>query len=166
MQALIKNREISNDSWTLLKDASNPDVLAVIPGKNLIVPLSFWKAYQTEVNDYAGGIAVWLDSHESVFDIGQALHDLALVALNFPVFSDGRAYSKARELREVLNYKGEVRAIGDVLIDQLYYMSRCGFDAFCVRFDQDSEESLAAFDHFKTGYQANVAEPDPLFRRR
>ena len=115
--------------------------------------------------EHPDNIAVWLNSDEGVGDLGEGLHGLPLVALNFPVFSDGRAYSKARELREI-GYKGEVRAIGDVLRDQLFYMSRCGFNAFQLRHDQDPEDCLAAFEDFQTTYTATVTEPVPLFRRR
>lgn len=155
-----------DDRWTILKDATGTDVLQVIPGKNLIVPLQYWKTYDQELADYAGEIAIWLDSHETVSEIGEKLHELPLVALNFPVFADGRSYTNARELREHLKYSGEIRAIGDVLRDQLYYMSRCGFDAYNLRHDQDLDACLQAFGDFKTGYQASIAEPTPLFRRR
>ncbi len=166
MQRLIKNGELVNDPWTLLREATGPEVLKIVPGKNFIVPLNFWKLYRSEMDDYAGAFALWLDSHENVADIGEALHDLPLIALNFPAFSDGRAYTNARELREFYEYKGEIRAIGDVLRDQLYYMMRCGFDAFEIRHDQDPESCLKAFSDFQTGYQASIDQPQPLFRRR
>jgi uncharacterized protein (DUF934 family) len=166
MQNLIKNGALENDRWTILQEASGPEVLQAVPGKNLIVPLQFCKDYAEELDDYTGEITIWLDSDENVNQIGPALHDLPLIALNFPVFSDGRSYTNARELRQQLDYKGEIRAIGDVLRDQLYYMSRCGFDAFALRHDQDPESCLQAFSDFTTGYQATVIEPDPLFRRR
>lgn len=166
MQKLIKDNAIVEDYWTILKEASNPKVLSIIPGKNMIIPLSLWRDYPEEVSDYIGKIAVWVNSDESVYDIGEQLHDLPLIALNFPAFSDGRSYSKARELREVLNYKGEVRAIGDILRDQLFYLSRCGFDAFTLRYDQDWDASLAALTDFSNSYQGTVAQPKPLFRRR
>ena len=166
MPILIKEGVVAPDEWTLLKEATGPEVLQVVPGKNFIVPLAFWRDYQPEMQDYNGRFAIWLDSHENVNDIGPGLHDIPLVALNFPVFSDGRAYTNARELREKLNYQGEVRAIGDVLRDQLFYMARCGFNAFQLRHDQDVEACLAAFKDFHTGYQASISDPLPLFRRR
>jgi len=166
MPKLIKHRAIANDRWTLLKDATGPEVLNAIPGKNLIVPLRFWQDYAIELETYAGDIGIWLDSDETISEIGDALNELPLIALNFPVFADGRSYSNARELRERFAYEGEIRAIGDVLRDQLYYMSRCGFDAFSLRHDQDPDSCIAALDDFTTGYQATVAEPIPLFRRR
>ncbi|MDP6095312.1 MAG: DUF934 domain-containing protein [Gammaproteobacteria bacterium] len=166
MQKLIKDGAIVNDRWTWLKEATNPAVLKMIPRKNLIVPLKLWRYEQEELFEFPGDISIWLNSHENVADIGEQLHELPLIALNFPVFSDGRPYSKARELRYDFGYKGELRAIGDVLRDQIFYMSRCGFDAFSPRYDQDVESCLEALEDFNTAYQASVAEPTPLFRRR
>ncbi len=166
MQKLIKDGEIVEDRWTVLKEATGPEVLRAVPGKNFIVPLNFWKNYSSELDDYMGDIALWLNSDENVNDIGDGLHTISLIALNFPVFSDGRSYTNARELREKLNYQGEVRAIGDVLRDQMFYMASCGFNAFSLRHDQDPELCLKAFEDFQTSYQATVANPEPLFRRR
>ena len=80
--------------------------------------------------------------------------------------TDGRGYSTARLLRERYGYQGEIRAIGDVLQDQLFLMARCGFDAFALRADKSIEKALAAFETFKAPYQAAVDQPQPLFRRR
>lgn len=166
MQKLIKNGSLIDDHWTILKSATGPEVLKAVPGKNLIVPLQFSRQFSSELEDHSGDIAIWLDSHELPEQIGEILQQLPLIALNFPAFTDGRSYSNARELRQRFNYQGEIRAIGDVLRDQLYYMSRCGFDCFDLRHDQDPEACLQAFTDFTTAYQASVAEPDPLFRRR
>ncbi len=166
MPKLIRNGEIVEDRWTLLKEATGPEVLKAVPGKQFIVPLNFWKLYSEELLEYQGEIALWLDSDENANSIGEHINELSVIALNFPVFSDGRSYSNARVLREQLGYTGEIRAIGDVLRDQIYFMSRCGFDAFALRHDQDPEACLQAFNDFHTGYQASVAEPTPLFRRR
>ena len=104
--------------------------------------------------------------NEFVDAIDTDLNDLPMIALNFPIFSDGRPYTTARELREVLNYRGEIRAIGDVLRDQLFYMAQCGFDSYLIRHDQDPVACIQAFDDFQTSYQGNVLTPDPLFNRR
>jgi len=166
MQKLIKDGLITDDKWTVLKEATGPEVLRVVSGKNFLVPLQFWKLYRSELDDYAGEIAVWLDSDQLASDLGKELHSLPVIALNFPVFSDGRSYSNARELREHFDYKGELRAIGDVLRDQIYYMASCGFDAFALRHDQDPDACLKAYEDFRTNYQATIKEPQPLFRRR
>lgn len=166
MPKLIKNAEVVQDNWTILRDATGPDILKAVTGKNFIVPLAFLQLYREELDQYIGDISVWLDSDENVNDIGTDLTQFSVIALHFPAFSDGRSYTNARELRQRLNYKGEIRAIGDVLRDQLYYMIRCGFDAFEIRYDQDVDACLSAFNDFKTGYQASMDEPTPLFRRR
>ena len=166
MPKLINREAVMDNPWTVMKTSTGPEILQAVPGKNFIVPLQFWRLYQTELSDYDGAIAVWLDSDERAEQIAADLDSLPLVALNFPVFSDGRSYTNARELRQRYDYKGEIRAIGDVLRDQLYYMAQCGFDSFELRHDQDADLCLAAFKDFTTGYQSTIAEPIPLFRRR
>ncbi|MEK6293743.1 MAG: DUF934 domain-containing protein, partial [Paraburkholderia tropica] len=91
---------------------------------------------------------------------------IALIAIDFPVFRDGRGYSIARLLRERYGYKGEIRAIGDVLRDQLRFYERCGFDAYALRADKDIHDALKAFTEFTVQYQGAFDEPSPLFRRR
>ncbi|HET7201273.1 MAG TPA: DUF934 domain-containing protein, partial [Burkholderiales bacterium] len=115
---------------------------------------------------YPGRLGVWLDANEGPESLAGDLRRFALVAVNFPKFGDGRAYSIARLLRERYGYKGELRAIGDVLHDHLYFMEQCGFDAFSLREDQDAQAALSAFDTFSDGYQTSVLRPTPLFRRR
>jgi uncharacterized protein (DUF934 family) len=166
MAKLIKNRSIAEDSWHLLRDVSDLDAIADRTAQALIVPLAFWLEHRQELKQRSGKTAVWLESNELPAALGEDLHSFALIALNFPVFSDGRAYSSARELRSNFMFKGELRAIGDVLRDQLFYMARCGFDAFVLREDQDIDSALAAFADFQEGYQVSVDKPQPLFRRR
>lgn len=170
MQKLINTTEVIDDSWTLLAQADSPDVLEVVPGKNLLLPLSLWRDHRESIENYSGSVSVWLDSHEGLDDLRAVFTDgltqLPVIALNFPAFADGRAYSTARELREKQGYEGEIRAIGDVLRDQLFYMSQCGFDTFALRHDQDIDTCLTAFKDFSTNYQATVTQPTPLFRRR
>jgi uncharacterized protein (DUF934 family) len=91
---------------------------------------------------------------------------VARIEVNFPSLADGRGYSIARLLRERHGYAGELRAVGDVQRDQLFYLARCGFDAFLLRKDEDAEDALAAFEDFSEAYQASVERPQPLFRRR
>jgi len=166
MGKLIKNRAIVADSWHLIKEVSGLNAIADRSSESLIVPLAFWLEHRQELKRRPGKTAVWLESNELPAALGEDLHAFALIALNFPVFSDGRAFSSARELRSNFMFKGELRAIGDVLRDQLFYMARCGFDAFVLREDQNTESSLAAFDDFHDGYQVSVDKPEPLFRRR
>ncbi len=166
MPKLIKNRALAQDPWTLIQEVANLEEIAQFNEQAIIVPLQAWQEHKTALQQRSGRCAVWLKSHELPSELGDDLHGFELIALHFPTFADGRAYSSARELRNNLAYKGEVRAIGDVLRDQLYYMARCGFDAFALRDDQNIEVALQAFDDFADGYQASVDKPLPLFRRR
>jgi uncharacterized protein (DUF934 family) len=88
------------------------------------------------------------------------------VEVNFPKFGDGRGFSIGRLLRERYGYKGELRAVGQITRDHLFYLESCGFDAFELREGEDAAEALAAFDDFSESYQASPARPVPLFRRR
>jgi uncharacterized protein (DUF934 family) len=90
----------------------------------------------------------------------------ARVEVSFPKFGDGRGFSTARLLRERYGYKGELRAIGHVVRDHLYYMEQCGFDAFLLQEGEDPAEALTAFDDYSEAYQATARQPVPLFRRR
>jgi len=166
MQRLIKDGALVDDQWVLVREDSDPGILQALPGRKLLVPYRFWRFSQDAIADYWGQVSIWLNSNERVSDIREPVANFPVIGLNFPVFSDGRSYTNARELREQLGYQGEIRAIGDVLRDQLYYMHRCGFNAFQLRQDQDPDECLRAFEDFHTGYQASIDQPQPLFRRR
>lgn len=167
MPKLIKNRQIIDDAWVVMRDVAELEDIGRFDGQDLIVPLPWWLENRGSlIAQRQGRTGVWLDSHELPEAIREDLPLLEVVALNFPVFSDGRPYSSARELRTVMGYQRELRAIGDVLRDQLFYMARCGFDSFAMREDQNLEFSLKAFDDFHEGYQSSVDRPVPLFRRR
>ncbi|RYF25001.1 MAG: DUF934 domain-containing protein [Comamonadaceae bacterium] len=94
----------------------------------------------------------------------QNLADVARIDLHFPKFTDGRAYSQARLLRQRLKFAGEIRATGDVLIDQLVQMARCGFDVAVLREGVDVADAQRQFDRFHAFYQGDVAHPLPHFR--
>jgi uncharacterized protein (DUF934 family) len=173
MPHLIKYRQVQTDGWQLLdreverllrtgEDGLLPDFA---DQANLIVPLALWRIRREDLLDRRGGTGLWLNSDEDPASIVQDLSRLQVMAIRFPTFADGRGYSTARLLRERYGYRGELRAFGDVLRDQLYYLSRCGFDAFALRDDQDPQQALSAFDDFSDNYQATV-ERLPLFRRR
>ena len=166
MQNLIKHGAIVHDDWTLVKEASDPEILHVTQDRNLIVPIKFWNMYKLEIEDYLGDVTIWLNSDEFLDEIKEDLNTFSLIALNFPVFSDGRPYTTARELRQSGRFLGEIRAVGDVLRDQIFYMSQCGFDSFLLRHDQDPDSCIGALDDFKANYQSTVLVENPLFRRR
>ena len=91
------------------------------------------------------------------------LDDVSRIDLNFPKFTDGRAFSQAFLLRRRLGFKGEIRATGDVLIDQLVQMQRSGFDVAVLREDQNLEFAQAQFDRYKAFYQGDAVAVQPHF---
>ena len=164
MAVIIKSRQVAADNWQLLKPAADGGV-AVPAAGDVIVPLDVWCKQRDALLTRPGQLGVWLDSHDDPVRIVNDLQHFALVAVNFPQFTDGRGYSTARLLRERHGWRGELRAIGDVLRDQLFYLARCGFDAFALRPDQDAHAALMAFVDFSEAYQTSVERPQPLFRR-
>lgn len=162
MPKLLKEGILVDDEWSLQETAVNPEQL---PTGKYIVPLSFWLDHREQLLA-RGDIGVWLDSDESPSQLAPDLAEIPLVAINFPVFADGRGYSYARLIRERYHFDGELRAIGDVLVDQLYFMKRCGFDTYALRDDQDIETGLAGLETFSESYQTGTDQPIPLFRRR
>ena len=94
-----------------------------------------------------------------------ALEGVQRIELHFPKFSDGRAYSQAFLLRRRLGYQGELRATGDVLVDQVVQMQRCGFDSAVLRADQDLAVAQRQFGHVASFYQGDARTSAPLFAR-
>lgn len=164
MQRIIKNGEVIDERWHLLPVDASLD--GISNSDDLIVPLGLWleSSHALKVRD--GGLGVWLQSHEQIEEIVDDLKHFQVIALDFPAFTDGRHFSSARLLRERYGYQGEIRAIGDVLRDQLFFMQRCGFDAFAVRPDRDPYDALKGLSDFSVTYQTGVDQPLPLFRRR
>jgi len=112
-----------------------------------------------------GDVAVWLAGADDPAQLGPWLPSLALIAIDFAKFTDGRGYSIAYLLRSRFGYRGELRAIGDVLPDQLFYMKRVGFDAFAVRADKDIRQALRSLRPFTDAYQGSWDNAVPAFRR-
>jgi uncharacterized protein (DUF934 family) len=109
--------------------------------------------------------AVLIDSDEDIEDIREFASTLSVIALNFPSFLDGRAYSSANLLRREYGYKAELRAVGDIRIDQLEQMARCGFNAFQLADGQNIEQGLERLQGFSFSYQP-AFNREPLFRAR
>ena len=167
MPKIIKNGQVVADHRQLLKlDGDQTPASLTLPDGDIMVPLAVWLARQEEILSRDNSPGVWLDSHEDVEAIAGDLEHFAVIGVNFPKFTDGRGYSTARLLRDRYAYRGEIRAIGDVLQDQLFYMKRCGFDAFALREDKDIEAALSGLNVLSETYQAAVDQPQPLFRRR
>jgi len=165
MPNIIKDRQIVADNWNVLRleEGQAPESAAVPAGK-VLVPLAVWLAQRASLSSRAD-VGVWIDSDERAEDLTDDAAKLPLIAVNFPKFADGRGYSIAYNLRTRLKYTGELRAIGDVLRDQLFYMQRAGFDAFAVREDKDINDALKGLSDFSQPYQNATDIKAPLFRR-
>jgi uncharacterized protein (DUF934 family) len=140
---------------------------APIPAEGaLLVSLARFKADRDALLARPAPLGVWLASNEKPGAIADSLEHLALVALDFPVFSDGRAFSSARLLRERHGYKGEIRAIGDVLCEQLPFMIRSGFDTFDMKSPKALEEFRAVVGEVRVVYQpTGDGRPTAIDRR-
>ena len=167
MPRIIKNEQIVDDNWQLLTlgEGETPAAVA-LPAEPVLLPLSVWLARGDEVAATYRQLGVWLDSDQGPEALADDIDRLAVIGVNFPKFTDGRSYSSARLLRERYAYRGEIRALGDVQQDQLFFMRRCGIDAYALRADKDLEKALAGLAVFSNTYQAEVDQPQPLFRRR
>jgi uncharacterized protein (DUF934 family) len=165
MTTLIKQRRIVSDGWHVIGLPNEP-VSDFLPTEgDIIVPLAVWRGQQPALLGRHGRTGVWLEGADDPAALFSSGSIPELIAVRFAVFTDGRGYSVARLLRERHGFRGELRAIGDVLRDTLFDLARCGFDAFALRDDQDAEAALAAFDEFSEVYQA-AADRGPLFTRR
>ncbi|MED5431457.1 MAG: DUF934 domain-containing protein [Pseudomonadota bacterium] len=162
MGKVIIDGAIVENQWQRL-EAGDLENGTPADGK-IIVPLAYWQENRDALIS-RGDVAVWLAPGEEPKDLEDDLGALPLIAIHFPAFKDGRGYSYARELRTRYGFKGEVRATGDVLRDQLFYMTRCGFNAFEVREDRSIEDALNGLKDFTVTYQADVNDPRPIYRR-
>jgi uncharacterized protein (DUF934 family) len=170
MTSIIKNRSVVRDDWTVVRASEDGTLPAAdaLPAGRVLVPFALWKTSRDALvaTRTAADLGVWLAPDDEPGELAADFDKISLIGVDFPVFRDGRGYSTARLLRERYGWRGELRAIGDVLRDQLNFMFRCGFDAYAVRADKDIHDALRAFDEFSVKYQGAFDTPQPLFRRR
>jgi uncharacterized protein (DUF934 family) len=149
------------DPWHLLGGDDGPPV-TITPVPHLLLDLAQWHAVRAAwPADMPVGVK--LANDQDVEGIAEDLPRLALVVLKFPKWVDGRAYSQARLLRSRYRYAGEVRAIGDVLVDMMPLLERTGFDAVVLRHDQSVDVAERAREYFPGHYQGDTRDNRPLF---
>lgn len=168
MRKLLKNGELHADQWQILTtapDTPTTEALELGAGQHLI-PLSLFLAEVQKQSLDFNRCAPLLTAEDDVKVLKPYLSKLRIVALQFDQFMDGRAFSQARILREQLDYTGEIRAVGEFIIEQMFYLSRCGVDAFLLPEDSKVEDAQKILRDFSESYQAACDEPQPLFRRR
>ena len=141
---------------------------------NIIVPLSVFLANKDMLASRmdAGSTGIWLDTHETLesllealIESGRYINQLPIIAVHVERFPDGRIFSLGTLLRTRYGFKNELRAFGDVLRDQLFFLKRSGFTSFLIRADRSAEDALASLKDFSQPYQGAVDEPQPIFKR-
>ncbi len=160
---LIKNGAVIDDAWQVLREIP----AGGLPNGNIIVPLHYWLEHRDALRARGAGdekVGVWLASDQPPAPLADDLAHLPVIAIDFPLFTDGRGFSYGRSLREHFNYQGEVRAIGQFIRDQLHYLSRCGFDAYAIE-TTDPEKAIHSLNDFSSSYSAAIDQPLPWFRR-
>lgn len=147
--------------------ADNDDAVVAVPRPEpfSLLGVGQWKAVRASwPAEVPVGLVV--DNDVDIETVADDLPRFALVALRFPKWVDGRAYSQARLLRSRLRFKGELRATGDVVADMLPLLARTGFDAVVLRADQSVATAKRALGFFPQGhYQGDLIEPQPRFAR-
>jgi uncharacterized protein (DUF934 family) len=150
----------ANDSWLLL-----PDSEIAGPGPHRLLTLVQWEAVR-DAWPASVPVGLLLPNTTDVESLAADLARIALVALEFPKWVDGRAYSQAHVLRARLRYAGEVRATGEILVDMMPLLQRSGFDAVVLREGERQSSAERALTFFPAGhYQGDVLQPKPLFAR-
>lgn len=150
-------------------EAQVADTVIPATGK-IILPLSVFIARNNEIKERIalGEIGVWLATHELLEKLTQQqadLNALPIIAIFVERFADGRIFSLGNLLRTRFGFKNELRAFGDVLRDQLFFLKRSGFTSYQVRADRSAQEAIASLSDFTKPYQGAVDEPRPVFKR-
>lgn len=150
-------------------EAQIADTVIPATGK-IILPLSVFIARNSEIKDRIaqGEIGVWVATHELLENLTQQqadLNALPIIAIFVERFADGRIFSLGNLLRTRFGFKNELRAFGDVLRDQLFFLKRSGFTSYLIRADRSAQEAIASLSDFTKPYQGAVDEPRPVFKR-
>jgi uncharacterized protein (DUF934 family) len=158
---LVKGNQIVSDEFVTQGDDD-----AIPAGGNVLVPAARFLADAEAILARGGKVGVIWPNGRDIEELAPYLQKLAAVALVFPNFRDGRAYSQSRILRERYAYTGEVRATGQVLRDQFVFMLRAGFDSFLVNKESDAEAFANVAKRYSVFYQPAADGRPTAFRRR
>ena len=157
---IIKDRQICDDPFQTLRDDES-----LPPQGDVIVSLSRFEQERDALLAHDGRVGVCAAGHTDSSQLAALISQVALIALEIPKYTDGRAYTTARLLRDAYGYAGELRAVGNVLRDQILYLSRVGFDAFELTEGKDLDEALRGFDDFSVHYQPAADQKGFSWRR-
>ena len=178
MRQLIRQREIVADDWRYVSevggaestavaaDAGSPPRIDLSRERALIFPLQQWLAEREQWWLWDGRLGVRIGPTDDVAVLQHDFLRVSLVAIEFGGLAEGRGYSQAQLLRTRYRFSGELRAIGKIQRDQVFYMARCGFDSFEFPLGTDLEQALTAFGDFSAAYQGAPDVAVQLTRRR
>lgn len=157
---IIKDGRSSADNWQHLDDHEP------IPASGAItVSKTRWQAERSELIAREGPVGLRLEASDTPDEIAADVHRFPLIALDFATLTDGRLFSLARLLRERLRFSGELRATGDFIQDQMFFLRRVGVDSFESAAAATAQDVAAALATFSVSYQAAADEPRPLYQR-
>lgn len=162
-QRILRNGELVEDDWTVLEDGYADTEAG--DGK-VIVTLARWRAERDALLAAHAAVGVLVPNTADIEAVFAEIEDRPLIVLQFPTFTDGRALSQAVVLRKRLAFRGELRAVGDVIRDLVFWLGRCGFDSIAPRKDQSLEGCVAALREITVAYQAAADERTPVWVRR
>lgn len=147
---LIKNKAVTQDSWTFIADdaALNDDFN--------IVSLARWSQERDALSQLKN-LGLRLESDVIIEEIVADLSHFSLIELFIPVFTDGRAFTHARLLRSRYGFAGDIRVNGDFMLDQIFYLNRVGISSYVLDEKDDAEKAIAVMDDFSDFYQESVA---------
>lgn len=147
---VIKDKQIIDDNWSYVTDD------AELKNGDVSVSLARWKKDKQQLLQTNRKVGVRIGPADSVEDIATDLNDLQLIELDFPAFADGRIFSHAWLLRKRYHYQGEIRATGQFMRDQVFYLSRVGVNAFNLEKTEDLPAALASLNDFTVDYQKSA----------
>ena len=160
---ILRDGELAADDWTLLEDGRAEIGSA---GGKVIVTLARWRAERESLAAAHTAVGVLVPNTADIEAVYAEIADRPLIALQFPTFTDGRALSQAVVLRKRLQFRGQLRAVGDVIRDLVFWLGRCGFDSIVPRKDQNLEACRGALDELRVAYQAAADGHTPVWVRR
>jgi uncharacterized protein (DUF934 family) len=160
MPKIIKDGAIVEDAFSLVQE--HEDGSLRLPNGPVVVQLGVWQRHRAALLAHPFPKGVQLAADELSEAVSGEVDYLDLIAIEFPQFVDGRGYSTARLLRDRHGFKGELRAVGDIFKDTLFFQQRCGFNAFAVKPEKCLEDALSGLTTFTVRYQGAIDAP-PLY---
>ena len=144
---IIKDKQIVENTYRYLADDES------LSNGNITVSLARWQQEKAQLLSHDGQVGLRLTIEDDVTLIADDLNKIALIELNFPAFTDGRLFSRAKLLRIRFGYQGEIRAVGNFMLDQVFYLSKIGVNAFHLNNEEQLPVALATLDDFSISYQ-------------